>query len=104
MLKEGAELNFYDPRVSKKQIMSEFEGKEFDEKVFVSESPLIASKGADAIIILTEWQDFKNLDWENIYKVMRKPAWIFDSRIYLDNDKLKNIGFNVWTLGKSPQD
>ena len=101
LLREGAELNFFDPRVSKKQIMSEFEGKEFDEKVFVSESPLAASKGADAVIILTEWQDFKNLDWENIYKVMRKPAWIFDSRIYLDNNKLKNIGFNVWTLGKS---
>ena len=55
--------------------------------------------GADAVIVLTEWQEFKYLDWSSIYKSMRKPAWVFDTRILLEKDKLKEIGFEVWTLG-----
>ena len=101
LLKEGVELNFYDPRVTKNQILREFVGEEYKEKVFVSKSPLIAAKGTDAIIVLTEWDQFKFLEWENIYQTMRKPAWIFDSRVLLDRNKLRDIGFHVWTLGIS---
>ena len=54
---------------------------------------------ADAALILTEWDEFKHLDWTKIYKVMRKPAWIFDSRICLDRNSLIKIGFKLWTLG-----
>ena len=51
------------------------------------------------MIILTEWDEFNHLDWKNIYKVMRKPAWIFDTRICIDKKFLRDIGFQVWTLG-----
>ena len=51
------------------------------------------------LIFLAE--EFKNLDWISIYKVMRKPAWVFDTRICLDREKISNIGFKVWTLGIS---
>ena len=44
-------------------------------------------------------EEFKELDWKNIFEVMRKPAWVFDSRICLEKEKLKDIGFKVWTLG-----
>ena len=57
-------------------------------------------KGADGVLVLTEWDEFKFLEWEMIYKIMRKPAWVFDSRIFLDSGKLKDIGFKVWTLGR----
>ena len=58
-----------------------------------------AVKGADAIVVLTEWEEYSKLDWKFISKQMRQPAWIFDSRVFLDKQYLKNIGFKVWSLG-----
>ena len=74
-------------------------GKINENNVLVSDSALKAAKQADAILVLTEWEEFKDLDWKNIFEVMRKPAWVFDSRICLNKEKLKDIGFKVWTLG-----
>ena len=99
LLKEGAQLAFYDPKVNEKQILDEFEDIDDDGECIVCESALVASKDADAILILTEWDEFTKLNWKDIFINMRKPAWIFDSRICLDKKYLKNIGFNVWTLG-----
>ena len=99
LLQEGAKLNFYDPKVSEKEILKEFNENIIENNVFVSDSALKASQQADAIIVLTEWEEFKGLDWQNIFEVMRKPAWVFDSRICLEKEKLKGIGFKVWTLG-----
>ena len=101
LIKEGAELNFYDPKVNKEDILKEFQRKENEEKINVCETALIAAKGTDAVIVLTEWEQFNNLDWEYIFKLMRKPAWVFDSRNYLNTDQLKKIGFKVWALGQS---
>ena len=98
LIKEGAELNFYDPKVNKEDILKEFQRKENEEKINVCETALIAAKGTDAVIVLTEWEQFNNLDWEYIFKLMRKPAWVFDSRNYLNTDQLKKIGFKVWSL------
>ena len=58
-----------------------------------------SAEGADAIIVLTEWEEFKYLDWKEIFNVMRKPAWVFDARVFLNKEALKNIGFKVWSLG-----
>ena len=99
LLQEGAELSFFDPKVSEKQILNELEVKNYEGKVLVYDSALKAANRADAILVLTEWDDFLNLDWESVYKVMRKPAWIFDSRSFLNKKTLKLIGFNMWTLG-----
>ena len=98
-LKEGAELNFYDPKVEKKQILKEFDDIK-DSKIFVAKSAFEAADGADAVLVMTDWEEFKYLDWDSIYKVMRKPAWVFDTRICLDREKIRNIGFNIWTLGR----
>ena len=65
----------------------------------VSDSALKAAQNADAILVLTEWGVFTELDWNKIFDVMRKPAWVFDSRICLEKEKLIDIGFKVWTLG-----
>lgn len=51
-----------------------------------------AAEEADAVIITTEWQEFKDLDYECIYNMMRKPAFIFDGRLILDGKKLSEIG------------
>lgn len=101
LLQEGVKINFYDPKVEKKQISLEFDEIVSKENISVSETAIEAAKGSDAIIVLTEWEEFKYLDWQKIYEVMRKPAWVFDSRICLDIKYLEDIGFKVWTLGTS---
>jgi UDP-glucose 6-dehydrogenase len=57
-----------------------------------------ACKDAHAIAVLTEWDEFKTLDWERIYRDMKKPAFLFDGRLILDRKKLSEIGFNVGGL------
>ena len=101
LLQEGAQLTFYDPKVKEEKILEEFNQAYNLDKLLVAQSANIAAEGADAILILTGWDEFKNLNWESIYKVMRKPAWVFDARICLDKKYLKSIGFNVWTVGIS---
>jgi UDPglucose 6-dehydrogenase len=62
--------------------------------------PYEAAKGAHAIALLTEWAQYKDLDFERIYASMVKPAFIFDGRNLLDHQKLYQIGFNVYAIGK----
>ena len=50
--------------------------------------------------MMTEWDEFKTYDWGEIYGVMQKPAFVFDGRLILDHDKLREIGFIVYALGK----
>ena len=99
LLIEGAELAFYDPKVSENQIRNEFEEMIDEGNVLVFDSASEAAERADAIVVLTEWDEFINLDWESIYEKMRKPAWIFDSRSFLNKEKLISIGFKTWSIG-----
>jgi len=66
------------------------------------DSPYEAASGSHAIAIMTEWELYRLLDWEKIYKVMEKPAFIFDGRNLLDHQHLFEIGFNVYPLGRPP--
>ena len=93
MTEKGAKIVAYDP------IAMESAKKNFDGEFELAESANDACKDADALLIVTEWNEFRFFNWEDIYKVMRKPSWIFDSRISLDQNHLKKIGFKVWTLG-----
>ena len=99
LIQEGAKLCFYDPKVKEKQILNELSAVSYEQNIIVCSCALEAAEGADAIVVLTEWTEFKVLDWKNIFRAMRKPAWIFDTRIILDRKELREIGFRVWTLG-----
>ena len=55
---------------------------------------------AHAIVVLTEWEEFKHYDYEAIYNTMVKPAFVFDGRNVLDHDRLRSLGFIVYALGK----
>lgn len=59
-----------------------------------------ATQGSDAVCIMTEWDEFKELDFKKIYKGMRKPAHIFDGRNILDRKMLESTGFTVYSIGK----
>ena len=106
LLEEGAFLQIYDPQVSEKQIKKELgeNFKKLEDKNLIgnweiSKSIYAAAKGADAIVIITEWDEFKNLDWEKISESMRSPAWVFDTRSITNLEKANSYGINVWRIG-----
>ena len=49
---------------------------------------------------MTEWDEFKNYDWDDIYKKMKKPAFVFDGRNILNIEEMDRIGFNYTGLGR----
>lgn len=59
-----------------------------------------AMKGAHGVCVLTEWDEFKSLDFERIFSDMQKPAFVFDGRNVVDDEKLREIGFIVYSIGK----
>jgi len=52
-------------------------------------------QGAHAIALMTEWDEFVSLDYQKIYELMSKPAFIFDGRNILPHAELRKIGFEV---------
>uniref|UniRef100_UPI00398F746D UDP-glucose 6-dehydrogenase-like n=1 Tax=Pristiophorus japonicus TaxID=55135 RepID=UPI00398F746D len=110
LLDEGAKLYIFDPKVKKEQIIQDLshtsvsndDPDRVSRLVTVSLDPYDACKNAHAIVICTEWDMFKELDYERIYKAMLKPAFIFDGRRILDSlhEKLQHMGFQVETIGK----
>lgn len=105
LVNENAKIAIYDPKVSQKQVLGDLdylETRNSDENAkYVSSysDAYEACKNAHAIAILTEWDEFKQLDWNKIYDQMQKPAFVFDGRNLLDGEKLKKIGFVYQAIG-----
>ena len=64
------------------------------------EDPYRAAAGCHALVILTDWDSYRKLDFQKIYKSMAKPAFLFDGRNIVDHGKCFTIGFNVYPIGK----
>ena len=60
----------------------------------------LAMRDAHAVVVLTEWGEFREYDYATAFSAMPKPAWILDGRMVLDHAALKAIGFNVEVIGK----
>lgn len=107
LLEEQAEIVIYDPKVSAERIYADLDylntrSEEENRKlVTVVKDPIEASKDAHAIAVLTEWDEFKDYNWETIFKQMLKPAFVFDGRRILDKDKLNSLGFNYYRIGEN---
>ncbi len=112
LLEEGASLVIHDPKVSSDQI-------NFDLKI-ESTKPLTGGKNisfdlegkwqkennledcfkdADAVILLTEWDEYKNIKWEKVFGQMRKPSWVFDTRSITNPSEVRKAGLNLWRIG-----
>ncbi|MGE9294142.1 MAG: UDP-glucose 6-dehydrogenase [Puniceicoccales bacterium] len=100
LLEEQANLAVYDPKVTAASIRQELALDEGDSAVEICEDPYEVVKGAHAVAILTEWDAFKELDWERIYKDMLKPAFVFDGRNILNLAELRKIGFEAHGIGQ----
>jgi len=72
------------------------------EGITYQEDPYQAAVGAHAVAIMTEWDLYRTLEWEKIFDVMEKPAFLFDGRNIVDHERLFKIGFNVYPLGRPP--
>jgi UDPglucose 6-dehydrogenase len=52
------------------------------------------------VLLLTEWQQFRQLDWPALAAVMRQPAWLFDARAMADAAAARSAGLRVWVVGE----
>ena len=96
---ENAKVRIHDPKALEN---ARIELKNLKGDLSFIEDVYEAVDGAHALALVTQWDEYLDLDYEKIHKAMVKPAFIFDGRNHLDHDKLYKIGFNVFPLGKSP--
>jgi len=107
LLEEQAQITVYDPKVTTEQLYADLDylntrsSEENQRLLKVVHDPYEATEAAHAIAVLTEWNEFKEYDYQDIYTKMQKPAFVFDGRNILDGEKLRKIGFCLKQLGKS---
>ena len=114
LLEEGAILFINDPKVSSLQIAQDLNKKEnnhlkkyrnqdnlhkFEGEWCFEKNIFLSAEDADAIVILTEWKQYSNIDWLKISKKMRKPAWVFDARSIVSQKAVKEANLNLWSIG-----
>ena len=104
-LEEGANLTIHDPRVSKDQVSKELKSlkkmeHDMNNHWEYETDPYKAFEHCDAIVILTEWEEYKYLDWKKISKLVRSPGWVFDTRKITDGNYIKKTGLNYWSIGE----
>ncbi|MFO7821146.1 MAG: nucleotide sugar dehydrogenase [Lentisphaeria bacterium] len=98
LLEEKAELAITDPEAldnARTALADQPAGA-----VSYEEDPYRAAAGAHAIAVVTEWKQFKELDYKKILAGMQRPAFIFDGRNILDHQALYDLGFNVFPIGQ----
>ena len=84
-------MSVYDPQAMEKA-----------RKVFASihycADPYELAEGAEALIVATEWPEFKSLDWPCIGRLMQRPL-VFDGRNLLDARAMETLGFEYYGVG-----
>lgn len=105
LLMEGAHIALYDPQVPVSLIHHELRyvgvsQEMIDDQLILCDSCEEAANEAHGVAILTEWDEFRNVDYAGVYEQMYKPAFIFDGRDIVDHAGLRKIGFDVYAIGK----
>jgi len=118
LLEEGGQLPIFDPKVSAEQIAADLDrepqagsagaGMQSEGVWQPAADPLAAVQGADAVVLLTEWQQFRQLKWPALAAVLpqasakrlRQPAWLFDARAVADAAAARAAGLRVWVAGE----
>ena len=113
LLEEGAILNIYDPKVEAKQIEKQLDKKQdknlkgnkkllsgADDGIWSFKEDIYSSiDGTDAVVVLTEWEEYTNIDWGKAASIMRSPAWVFDARSITNKENILKSGLNLWRVG-----
>ncbi len=106
LIENGAQIIISDPKVTSTQIVKDLGIKDNQKELNTetgfwkfSKDIYEAVEDSDAIILLTEWDEYKNLDWKRISKKMRAPSWVFDARSISNKKEIIKAGINFWAIG-----
>jgi UDPglucose 6-dehydrogenase len=94
LLDEGADVRVYDPEAMEK-------AKSVLPSVAYCSNPYEAAEGADAIVIVTEWDEFRQVNWDRIRSVVERPL-VVDGRNMLDSQEMARRGFHYISIGRPP--
>ena len=92
LINRGANLSVYDPQAMKH---AKFE---LGDKVSYADSMMDTLSDADALCVLTEWDDFLSVDWQAVGEALSSKK-IFDGKNFLPREKLKQEGLEVYGMG-----
>ena len=89
---EGAQIKAYDPQAidNAKEVLRDVE---------YCTDAYEAANGSDALMILTEWEEFRSLDLLKVKEIMKRPV-IIDGRNIYDSDQMATLGFQYMAVGK----
>src|SRR5579862_7586104 len=93
LLQEGCRVSAYDPAAQERA------REMFNTKVDFAENPYEAASGADALLILTEWEEFATLDLERLQKALKYPI-VIDGRNLYDPEAMAALGFTYHSIGR----
>ncbi|MBN1573520.1 MAG: UDP-glucose/GDP-mannose dehydrogenase family protein [Deltaproteobacteria bacterium] len=93
LLESGAKLRVFDPAA-----MDNFK-EIFGKKVYFAKDAYDAVSDSDAMVLVTEWNEFRNPDFPRIKKLMKSPV-IFDGRNQYNRDEIERIGFTYYCIGR----
>ena len=105
LLNEHANIAVYDPKVSRNKMLADLNyletrtSTENASGTVYFDNPYEACNEAHAVAILTEWDEFIDYNWQQIYDSMKKPAFVFDGRNLLNAEALTKIGFVYQAIG-----
>lgn len=92
LLKKGARVKAYDPVAMPR-------AEEILPTVTFTATAYDVAKDADALLLVTEWNEFKQLDWHRIKRYMRQPV-VIDGRNLYDPREMRSLGFIYWGVGR----
>ena len=92
LLKEGAKVRVYDPAAMEK-------ARAVFDQVEYCQDPYEAARGAEALLLVTEWDEFRNADLEKLKSCMARPV-LFDGRNVFDPEKIRAVGFTYFSMGR----
>ncbi|MHC4852803.1 MAG: UDP-glucose dehydrogenase family protein [Planctomycetota bacterium] len=96
LLKAGATVAAFDPEA--KDEARRVLGDKVGDKVRLASSALEALEGADALVLITEWNEFRHVDPEEIKRRLKTPV-LFDGRNILSPDRIRAVGFTYYGIG-----
>ncbi len=92
LIEAGAVVQAYDP------VAMDEAAKVFGDRIKYASKNYDAAKDADALMIVTEWNEFREPDFEKLLSIMKKPV-IFDGRNIYKSEKIKGLGFEYFCMG-----
>ncbi len=95
LLKAGFQITVYDPQALENL------RRIFGGRIDYADNPYQACEDKEAMILLTEWNEFRQIDLEKLKKVLRQPM-IFDGRNIYNPEKMRSLGFKYFSIGRKP--